>query len=292
MKRQFTAWSMGLLLTIFLAGCGGGGTSGGGDDGGGNNSAALVSIALTPGDSSIAVGTTQQFTATGTYSDSATKDLTASVTWSSSNTSVAAISNVTGSKGLATADTAGVTTITATFGGISGSTPLTVTETSLSALGLPETGQTVSYDTVSSGPNDDGALRKGVDWPSPRFTVGTDAEADCVTDNLTGLMWARSPDSTKRTWADAVAYAYIPGLCGHTDWRLPNRNELRSLVNYGQSDSAAWLVGEGFSNVQADKYWSSTTYAGLRSWAWTINMGDGSGGAPPKTGSNYVWPVR
>jgi len=289
MKRQFTAWSIGLLLTIFLAGCGAGGSSGGGggDDGGGNNSATLVSIALTPGDSSIAIGTTRQFTATGTYSDSTTKDLTASVAWVSSDPSVATISDSAGSKGLATAGTPGSTTITATLGSISGNTTLTVTAPPQSSLILPETGQTTSY-----GANDDGLLRKGVPWPSPRFTVGTDAEADCVTDNLTGLMWAKSPDSTKRTWAAALTYANDSNLCVHDDWRLPNRNELRSLVNYGESNSATWLGGEGFSNVQADQYWSSTTYAPYSAWAWTIDMGDGSVGAPPKNGPHYVWSVR
>ena len=287
MKRQVTTWhkrSMfwGLLLIIFIAGCGGGGNGGGG-----GTSAALTSIAVTPTEPSIALETTQQFTATGTYSDSSTQDITTSVIWSSSNTSTATISNATSSKGLATPVASGSTTITATLGSISGNTTLTVTAPPQSSLILPETGQTTSY-----GANDDGLLRKGVPWPSPRFTVGTDAEADCVTDNLTGLMWAKSPDSTKRTWAAALTYANDSNLCVHDDWRLPNRNELRSLVNYGESNSATWLGGEGFSNVQADQYWSSTTYAPYSAWAWTIDMGDGSVGAPPKNGPHYVWSVR
>jgi len=67
------------------------------------------------------MATTQQFTATGTYSDSTTGNVTSSVTWSSSNTAVATISNA----GLATSIAAGSTTITATSGSISGSTTLT-----------------------------------------------------------------------------------------------------------------------------------------------------------------------
>jgi trimeric autotransporter adhesin len=83
----------------------------------------LVSIAVTPSNSSIAGGTTQQFTATGTYSDGSTQNLTSSVAWTSTNTAVATIS--TG--GLATGVATGSTTIQATSGSITGSTGLTVT---------------------------------------------------------------------------------------------------------------------------------------------------------------------
>jgi len=87
----------------------------------------LVSITITPANSSLALGTTEQFTATGTYSDNSTKDLTQSATWSSSMKSVAAISNRAGSKGEATAVATGTTTIAAKSGIFSSSTVLTVT---------------------------------------------------------------------------------------------------------------------------------------------------------------------
>ena len=64
--------------------------------------ATLVSIAITPPTPRIALGTTQQFTATGTYTDNSTQNLTASVTWASATPSVATISNAAGSNGLAT----------------------------------------------------------------------------------------------------------------------------------------------------------------------------------------------
>lgn len=156
---------------------------------------------------------------------------------------------------------------------------------------LSRTGQVKSYGT-----NDDGGLPKGVSWPNPRFVSGTDTEADCITDKLTGLMWAKSPDSTKRTWAVALSYANDSELCGHRDWRLPNRRELRSLINYGEPNTTEWLnSSQGFSNIQADYYWSSTTYATFPGWAWNVSMADGSMGAPPKDeewSTQYVWPVR
>src|SRR5204862_4961247 len=53
--------------------------------------ATLVSIAVTPGNPSIAKGLTQAFIATGTYTDNNTRDLTNSATWNSSNAAVASI---------------------------------------------------------------------------------------------------------------------------------------------------------------------------------------------------------
>ena len=50
--------------------------------------ATLVSIAITPPTPSIALGTTQQLTATGTYADNSTQNLTTSVTWASATISV------------------------------------------------------------------------------------------------------------------------------------------------------------------------------------------------------------
>ncbi|MGH9917632.1 MAG: Ig-like domain-containing protein, partial [Nitrososphaerales archaeon] len=82
----------------------------------------LVSIAVTPASQTLYVGQTQQYAATGTYSDGSMLNLTAQVTWSSSATGVATIA----SGGLASAVAPGSTTITATDGTVSGSAALTV----------------------------------------------------------------------------------------------------------------------------------------------------------------------
>ena len=113
-----------ILLLAAITGCGGGGGGGGGA---GPAPIALVSIAVTPANPSTARGATQQFSATGTFSDNTTQDLTASATWSSSASSVATVGNASGSKGSATSFGTGTTTITAASGGRSGSTALTVT---------------------------------------------------------------------------------------------------------------------------------------------------------------------
>src|SRR5262249_57642310 len=63
--------------------------------------ASLQSISVSPGLASVPAGLTQQFTATGHYSDGTTQGLTASASWSSSNASIATVSNTAGSHGLA-----------------------------------------------------------------------------------------------------------------------------------------------------------------------------------------------
>ena len=117
---------------------------------------------------------------------------------------------------------------------------------------LPESGQTLSYGT-----NDDGALHKGVAWPSPRFA---DNNNGTVTDSFTGLIWLKNANCIGLQWAVALKNigSLTNGQCGLTDgstagqWRLPNVKELESLLNAGQVYTVAWLNTQGFSGVQAD----------------------------------------
>jgi hypothetical protein len=85
---------------------------------------------------SIAVGQTQQFTATGLYSDLSTADLTSSVTWTTSSGSTATISNAAGTQGLATGVANGAVTVTATdpSSSIPGTAALTVLPAVLVAI--------------------------------------------------------------------------------------------------------------------------------------------------------------
>lgn len=115
-------------------------------------SAALRSIAVTPANATISAGSTQQFKATGTYSDNTIQDITSQVTWSSSNSAVAIVN----SAGLATSIAGGTSTITATQRFVSGSTTLTVQPTTLviSTTSLPGGVQNQGYSaalTASGG---------------------------------------------------------------------------------------------------------------------------------------------
>jgi hypothetical protein len=74
----------------------------------------------------VAAGSTQQFTATGTFSDSTTQDVTFNTHWSSSAASIATIANGPNAAGLATSTAVGSTVIGGNTGGITSSTTLTV----------------------------------------------------------------------------------------------------------------------------------------------------------------------
>ena len=99
-------------------------------------SVTLTSISLAPLDMTIAAGATQQFTATGQYSDQSTQNLTTQVIWSSSQMTFATISTAAGTAGLATGVAAGTTVISASLGSVSAQTNLTVTAASVTPIAL------------------------------------------------------------------------------------------------------------------------------------------------------------
>jgi uncharacterized protein YjdB len=146
--------------------------------------AVLQAIDITPAIPSIAMGTYQQFVATGTYSDNTTEDLTAAATWTSSNIAVATVSNAPDTIGLATSVGAGLTTITATVGGISGSTDLTVDPAKLVSIDVTPTNPSIPMGLTqqfsASGNYADGStqdLTSLVSWSSSTATVATVSNA-------------------------------------------------------------------------------------------------------------------
>lgn len=269
-----------ILFVSLFAACGGGGGAPA------PAPVTLTAISITPANQSLRFGATRQLNAIGSYSDSGTQDITASVTWASS--AGTSVSNT----GLVTAVAIGSSTITAALGATTGTTTVIV-----SAVSLPKTGQTTCFDAAGVvaclGTGQDGELQTGVIEPSPRFTVGTGATAACVTDNLTGLMWTQDADLAGfRTWQEALNDANTLNLCGFDDWRLPNRRELRSLINYNLANNATVLNTQGFNNVKAENYWSSSSLAGDAANAWVVGMIYGSTGATSKSATYRVWPVR
>ena len=172
---------------------------------------------------------------------------------------------------------------------------------------VARTGQATSYAV-----GDDGAIQAGAVWPDPRFSERADGT---VSDNLTGLVWAKNAnlmvtrdpafdaDGTINdgsvTWQHAIDYVAKlnnENYLNHTDWRLPNVNELESLVHAGVYIPA--LSANPFTGVQSGIYWSSTSYAYYTDCAWGVVMSDGRIGIgdKPYAGSGgagfYVWPVR
>jgi hypothetical protein len=141
----------------------------------------LTSIAITPANPSVAVGATQQFTATGTFSGGRTYNLTDSVTWNSSKKTIATVSDAAGTQGLATAVAAGTTTISATTSKIVGSTVLTVTIVpTLVSIVVSPTSPSIVLGTqqqfIATGNYSDGSIQiltTSVTWTSGTTAVAT-----------------------------------------------------------------------------------------------------------------------
>ena len=175
--------------------------------------AVLTSIAVTPANSSIPIGKSEQLTATGTFSNGTTKDLTKSVTWGSSDQSLAIISNASGSQGQVTGTGVGGVTISATLPdvpGVTGSAIVTVTAVVLTSITVTPTGPSISNGATvpltATGTFSDGStkdLTTQVSWTSssdtiahvdntltPGLVTGTGAGGATITATLSGVSGA------------------------------------------------------------------------------------------------------
>jgi len=114
-----------ILLSPVLVGCGGSVTKS-------NSSPQLTTLAISPQNSTIALGQTAQFKAVGEFSDGSSADETQAAVWTSSNGGVASIA----STGLATSLSIGQSTLTASVGAISGSTTLSVSKSSIVSIAV------------------------------------------------------------------------------------------------------------------------------------------------------------
>jgi hypothetical protein len=179
---------------------------------------------------------------------------------------------------------------------------------------VPQTGQTTCWDSGGTiipcgGTGQDGDIEAGVVPPSPRFTDNGDGT---ITDNLTHLVWLKDANCLDGTtnWQGALDFAN--GLydgctnCGGTnndcglsddsiegDWRLPNRNELTSLLDL-ENINPALPTDHPFMNFQSSIYWSSTTNANSPSSAWLVDFSNGLVNSGSKTFNPdfFVLPVR
>jgi hypothetical protein len=137
----------------------------------------LVSIAVTPSSPNVPNGLTQQFTATGTFTDTSTGNLTNSVSWTSGTLIIATVDVNTG---LATSVAIGSTVVTATSGSVSGSTTLNVTAAALESISItPDpvtTGVEVNQQLMGTGTYSDGSTHNvttAANWTSDTPSVAT-----------------------------------------------------------------------------------------------------------------------
>ena len=121
---------------------------------------------------------------------------------------------------------------------------------------------------------------------SADFTRDTNA---IVTDSSTSLQWQDTTVGTRVTWQDAIERCENLSLGGHEDWRLPNLNELTSLVDDLKYDAA---ISNVFENIASNYYWSSTSHAYSSNYAWIVNFKSGYQFNGIKSHSRYVRCVR
>ena len=105
--------------------------------------ATLVSLSVQSSSATIPLGSNAQFTATGTYTDGSTADLTNTATWASQPAGIVIVS----AAGLGAAKTVGSAIVTATSAGISGSSKLTVSSASLVSIAVHSPGTAVPLGT-------------------------------------------------------------------------------------------------------------------------------------------------
>jgi hypothetical protein len=105
-----------------------------------------------------------------------------------------------------------------------------------------------------------------------------------VTDSVTNLEWLDDEASPSENWQVAIDYCEAKNIDSKDDWRLPNVNELSTLLDSDDRDSI-------FTNTSAS-YWSSTTHATDTINAWLVYFNDGSQDISLKSNSVSVRCVR
>lgn len=135
--------------------------------------------------------------------------------------------------------------------------------------------------------------------PDESFTILDDGTA---VNNTTGLMWMRcslgqtpekytcSGQAALLSWSDGLKAAADYEFAGHTDWRLPNKNELESLVENRCALPA--INAAVFPATPSAYFWSSSPYAPVAHGAWSVDFGYGAVNASVKSGVINVRLVR
>ena len=116
-----------------------------------------------------------------------------------------------------------------------------------------------------------------------------DNTKNTVSDSSTNLMW--QDDSTSiMEWSNAITYCEDLTLGGYADWRLPNRFELISLINYAKSSPA--IKESVFQFSPSNPYWSATSRHSNNSDAWFVHFESGYSNKKDKSLNSSVRCVR
>ena len=135
--------------------------------------------------------------------------------------------------------------------------------------------------------------------PDTQFTIDKDGT---VSDTTTGLMWMRcslgqewngttcTGKAVALPWANALSAAEKFEFAGYTDWRLPNKNELESIVE--DRCFAPAINSNIFPATPSAYFWSSTPYTPVAEGSWSVDFGYGAINATVKSGLIHIRMVR
>ena len=107
-----------------------------------------------------------------------------------------------------------------------------------------------------------------------------------LTDNVSALSWA-SQSGSSLTWQEALTYCQDLNYAEKDDWRLPDKKELMSLVDFASGDPATGLPG-----ITNGGYWSSTAHVNTLANAWYVDFTNGNLLSNTKTQTMYARCVR
>ena len=236
------------LMFVVIAGCGGGNT----DPAPVVNAApTLLSLAVTPVDPTIAIGLSQQFVATGTYSDGSTADVTSAAKWTSGGSTV----SILFTSGLATGKAVGIESIKATVGTISAATRLTVRApfAAVSAGG---------YHTVAL--KADGSLFAWGRNLAGQLGDGTNTDRSLPTQVGTVKTWAKISAGERHTVAiraDGTLWA----------WGFNQFGQLGDGTNISKTTPTKVGTGTNWVAVSAGKTHTTAIKKDGTLWAWGSN---------------------
>ncbi len=139
----------------------------------------------------------------------------------------------------------------------------------------------------TSRANDDSVgfgFSSGFGADADRYVYSDNGDAT-ISDTDTGLMWQQADDGQPYIWQAALAHCEDLIMAGYQDWRLPNKRELLSIVDYYRSNPA---ISSAFS-CSPGGYWSATTYGNVFSHAWNVSFAYGDAVIESKAG---MYPAR
>ena len=99
-----------------------------------------------------------------------------------------------------------------------------------------------------------------------RYQVSLIRGDSVVVDQRSGLMWADTQYVSVSRWHRALSYCERLVYAGFSDWRLPNIRAMSSVVDFGQSQFSINFPSSPMNRA----YWTSSTYEGDKSKAWTV----------------------